>query len=272
MTPTLIQWLHQLPNLGIWSVLAAVNLTGFLLGPLLVRKAAKLELDPDIVKGADDAFKTLVGLTMALIAFALVQVESLHRNVDDLVNREASIQLKLDRMLADLPQASASAPRQSLRSYMSSVVTSEWPAMANGKRSERTDLELSALDASVKRIAGSVNSGQSTVTTAAVADIATQLTQVKDVREARLASSHMSLSPYFWWGIVIAMLALAVLAWFQAPARKAIPYVGGIAIGLSTILAVLVVSSGIFEGESRVSPSAISRTLALTEHPNRATH
>ena len=71
----------------------------------------------------------------------------------------------------------------------------------------------------------------------------------------------MGLSPYLWLGITVAMLTLAVLGWFQAPARKAVPYLIGIVIGLSTLLTVLVVSSGIFEGESRVAPDAIARTI-----------
>ena len=67
------------------------------------------------------------------------------------------------------------------------------------------------------------------------------------------------------------MMSVMVLGWFQTPVEKAIPYVAGIAIGLSTLLSVLIVSSGIYEGESRVKPDAIERTLALIDVPAVAT-
>ncbi len=262
MAPGLIESIHGLPNIFIWLLIVIVNLLLFIVLPLSVRRLLKIEIAPEIARGADDAFKNTVTLTMALIAFSLVQVEGLHRNVADLVSREGAILLKFDRTLQDHPGPVAASVERPLRAYVSSVIQAEWPAMAGGDRSLATTTKLAALSASIGQL--DQDSGESA---ALLGELKGQFIQLKDIREARLATSHMNLSPYFWWGILAAMTSLMVLGWFQTPVEKAIPYVSGIAIGLSTLLSILIVSSGIFEGESRVRPDALQRTLALMDAP-----
>lgn len=227
---------------------------------MAIRARLKVQLNDDVVKGADDAFKILIALTMALTAFALVQVEGLHRNVGDLVSREGAILLKLDRTIDGFAGDKVATVRTPLRAYVASVIQTEWPAMADGERSEDTSAKLAALTAAIDRIDTDMS-----MPAGLAGEIRGQLIQVKDVREARLSSSHMTLSPYFWWAIMLAMSSLAVLGWFQSPIEKAIAYLGGIVIGLSTLLTVLIVSSGIFEGGGRVGPDAIGRTLVLID-------
>ena len=149
MIPIVIHGLHQLPNIYIELVLILFNLALFVAAPLALRRALHIEIHEDVAKGADDAFKTLVALTMAMTAFALVQVEGLHRNVGDLVSREGAILLKFDRTIEDFGGPLAPAAEQRLRDYAASVRQSEWPAMASGGRSADTSARLSALSASV---------------------------------------------------------------------------------------------------------------------------
>jgi hypothetical protein len=258
MSPGFVEWLHGQPAIAIWLTFVAMNLSIFLALPMAVRWILKIELHEDLVKGADDAFKILTGLTMAVIAFSLVQVEGLHRNVGDMVSREGAILQKFNRTIDDFAGDQATAVRTPLQAYVASVIQSEWPAMAEGRRSPDTTAKLAALRDAIDQVAG-----DESIPADLAGEIKGQLIQLMDVREARLSSSHMGLSPYFWWGILLAMLLLAMLGWFQAPIQKAIPYLSGIAIGLSTLLSLLVVSAGIFEGEGRVSPEAIERAQAL---------
>ena len=266
MLPSIIKWLHQFPNIYIWLTIVAMNILLFLVLPLIVRTALKITINAEVARGADDAFKNVVTLSMALIAFSLVQVEGLHRNVADLVSREGAILLKFDRTLDEHPGSGAGLVEKPLRAYVASIVQNEWPAMAGGGRGADTPAKLAALSASIGQLDNGVLEDASLL-----GELRGQFIQVKDIRDARLASSHMNLSPYFWWGILAAMTSLMVLGWFQTPVEKAIPYVAGIAIGLSTLLSILIVSAGIFEGESRVQPDAIARTLALIELPQAAT-
>ena len=265
MVPPLIHWLHQFPSLVIWLAIAVTNLLLFLVLPLIVRHRLNITLNAEIARGADDAFKNIITLTMALIAFSLVQVEGLHRNVGDLVSREGAILLKFDRTFDDLPESTAAVVEKPLRDYVASLIETEWPAMAEGERSADASAKLTAL------AEGVIHLGElEEVSPALAGDLRGQFVQVKDIREARLATSHMNLSPYFWWGILAAMTCLMTLGWFQTPIEKAIPYLAGISLGLSTLLAMLIVSSGIFEGPSQVQPEALKRTLALIDAPHGA--
>ena len=63
--------------------------------------------------------------------------------------------------------------------------------------------------------------------------------------------------------VIVALSALFLGACEET--TPAVPYLGGIVIGLSTLLTVVIVSSGIFEGGGRVSPGAIERTLTLID-------
>ena len=247
-------------------VVVVTALSFFLVFPLVVRRILNITIHSEVAKGADDAFKNVVTLTMALTAFSLVQVEGIHRNVADLVSREGAILLKFDRTLDDHPGSGSAPVESALRAYVASVIQSEWSAMVQGDRSSETNTKLNSLSAKVAQLDdGSLEN------TALLGELKGQFIQVKDIREARLATTHMNLSPYFWLGILVAMMSVMVLGWFQTPVEKAIPYVAGIAIGLSTLLSVLIVSSGIYEGESRVKPDAIERTLALIDVPAVAT-
>jgi len=258
MTPGFVQWLHGQPIILIWTIIVAINLSVFLIIPIAVRLIMKIEPNVDVAKGADDAFKTLTGLAMAVIAFSLVQVEGLHRNVGDLVSREGAILQKFDRTIDDFAGDQAAEIRTPLRAYVASVIQTEWPAMAEGRRSADTSAKLAALTTAINQV-----DADGTKPAGLSGEMRGQLIQLKDVREARLSSSHMGLSPYFWWGILLAMSLLAVLGWFQAPIEKAVPYLGGIVIGLSTLLSILVVSAGVFEGSGRVPPEAIERAQVL---------
>lgn len=258
MAPDFVIWLQSKPTLFIWLTITAINLMAFLAVPMAIRWILKIELNADLVKGADDAFKTLTGLAMALIAFSLVQVEGMHRNIDDLVSREGAILQKFDRTIDDFAADGAVLARAPLRAYVTSVIQSEWPAMADGRRSVETSARLEALSRVIDELARDPSRPADMA-----GELKGQLIQVKDVREARLSSSHLGLSPYFWWGIPVAMALLAVLGWVQAPIQKAIPYLGGIVIGLSTLLALLVVSAGMFAGDGRVRPDAIVRAQTL---------
>ena len=260
MFSSLMHGLHGLQNIFIVLIVIFLTLLLMLVIPLAIRRQFKISFSANLVKGADDAFRTLVGVTMALMAFALVQVEGLHRNVGDLVSREGAILLKFDRTIEDFGGDQAPLVKQQLRAYVASVMQSEWPAMAHGGRSNDTSAKLVSLSSSIDQLAPNTPKQH-----ALIGEIGGQLIQVKDIREARISSSYVNLSPYFGLGIAMAMLTLTVLGWFQSPAEKAVPFVGGIALAISTMLTILIISSGIFEGESRVTPDAIGRTLAIID-------
>ena len=121
----MLDWLHSLPNLEIGLVIIAATVSLCVVLPYAVRRRFGLEVSADVAKGAEEGFKLMASMTMAIMAFGLVQEQTFHRNVEDLAAREAAIVLKLDRHLGEFGTPAAAAARVDLRAYAESVVHDE---------------------------------------------------------------------------------------------------------------------------------------------------
>lgn len=93
------------------------------------------------------------------------------------------------------------------------------------------------------------------------AEVPGTLTQMSDVREARLPASRLFLPTYLWQALLRASALLVVFGWLHSPLPKMVAYVGGVTLGVSLLLTVLITTEGIFVGESRVTAQAIARIV-----------
>jgi hypothetical protein len=254
----MIDWLHTLPNLGIGILILGFGLTVSTLAPWWVRHRFSLTPSDPLSKGAEESFKLFVSLTLLLLAFCLVRAQGDHRNVEDLVAREATIVYKLDRALANHDTPQAVALRELTRRYAQSVVTDEWPMLARNGRSAGTSKLLTELTRGTRALEGG-NTAQTLARTEALGHV----TQMNDVREARLTAAGLELPHYYWQALGCAMALLVVFGWFQSPIPKMVAYVGGVTIGVSVLLTMLIATAGLFVGESRVTAEPLVRTLTL---------
>ena len=69
----------------------------------------------------------------------------------------------------------------------------------------------------------------------------------------------MSLQIYFWQALLSAIGLLTIFGWIQSLLPKMVAYVGGVTLGVSLLLTVLITTDGLFVGESRVTAAAIAR-------------
>jgi len=252
----MIDWLHSLPNVGIGVLFGCFGLIVSILIPLVVRWKFHLEPSDNVARGAEEAFKLFTSLTMLLLAFCLVRVQGDHRTVEDLVAREATIIFKLNRALAGFGGDDVLALRENLKLYATSTVNVEWPLLAQGQRSEDTSDLLSILVQGCREL-----DPETPLQQLARAEVLGTLTQMSDVREARLSASRLSLPIYFWQALLGAIGFLIIFGWLQSPLPKMVVWVGGVALGVSLLLTVLVTTDGLFVGESRVTAEAIARIL-----------
>jgi hypothetical protein len=259
----MIDWFHTLPNAVIGLLIGLTAIIGCIVAPVYIRRRLKWEVSGDVAKGAEEAFKITASMTMALLAFSLVQVQSLHRSVEDLAARESTIILKVSRALGAFDDPAGIALRGQVQAYARSVVTDEWPLLARGERSEKT----TSLLAGVVKGAGQLQPA-TPAQQIALSEVRGGLTQVVDVREARLAATSLSLAPYFWGAIGAVLVILVVIGWFQGPLPKLIVYVGGVTMAISILLTLLIAASGIFAGESRVTPTALEKMIPLLGGPS----
>jgi hypothetical protein len=182
----------------------------------------------------------------------MVRVQGDHRNVEDLVSRESALMFKLNRSLAAFNGGHSAELQSDLKDYASSIVSDEWPMMSKGERSEETSNLLIDLTQGIRLL-----DPKTPVQQMARAEIVTSLNQLSDVREARLSASRLKLPSYLWQALTVCVALLFVFGWLQNPLPKMVAYVGGVTIGVSVLLTLVVALEGLFVGESQVTPDAI---------------
>ena len=84
-------WLHTLYNYQIGFIFVFSFLLISVIIPATIRY--KLDLNPrdSIAAGADESYKMFITLALVMIGFSLVQLQGDHKNVEDLVSREATL-------------------------------------------------------------------------------------------------------------------------------------------------------------------------------------
>jgi hypothetical protein len=252
----MLNWLHTLSNFHIGILIVSLGLAVSTVVPFLIRWKFALAPGEHLAKGAEESFKLFTSVTMLLLAFCLVRVQGDHRSVEDLVAREATIIFKLNRALAGFGGDDALGLRENLKLYAVSTVNDEWPLLARGQRSEATSDLLTILVQGCRQL-----DPKTPLQQLARAEVLGTLTQMSDVREARLSASRLFLPLYFWQALLSAITLLTVFGWLQSPLPKMFAYVGGVTLGVSLLLTVLITTEGIFVGESRVTAEAIARIV-----------
>lgn len=252
----MIDYLHTLPNVVICLGIVLVGLTLSTAIPCYIRWKYKLEPSEHLAKGAEEGFKLFTSITLLLIAFSLVRVQGDHRNVEDLVSREAALMFKLNRSLGAFGGAHAVELQGDLKNYADAVVNDEWPLMAKNERSEEASNDLTDLTQGIRLL-----DPKNPVQQMARAEIVTTLNQLSDVREARLSAARLKLPSYLWDALAISVALLIVFGWLQNPLPKMVTYVGGVTIGVSILFTLVIALEGLFVGESQVAPAAIVHIL-----------
>jgi hypothetical protein len=251
-------WLHQFSNITVGLMIVTFGLTISTLIPICMRRRYDWNPPDAIAKGADESFKLFTSLTLMLLAFCFVRAQTDHRNVEDLVSREATIIYKLNHALESYGGDQALALQQKTKEYAQSIIQDEWPLLIKGQRSTKTSEILADLIEGCREL-----EPRNIVQQVARAEILPTITQVSDVREARLSASHLSLPVYYWQALGTSITVLLILGWFLTPIPRMAAYVGGVTFGISMLLTVLFATEGLFVGESQVTPAAISNMIPL---------
>lgn len=250
------QWIHEIPNFGIGALVIASGLVLTTIVPMVVRKSLGWDPSEHWVSGADEGFKLFTSLSLMILAFCLVSVQGDRRNIEDLVSREGTVIGKLHRAMGGYGGPEAIEMQASLRTYAERIVNVEWPLLASGQRDPELTSMLSKLTASIRSLNADTPAKQ-----LARVELVGTLAQLSDVRDARLAATHVKLPAYYYHALTFTLLGVMLFGWFQTPLRKMAVIVGGITAGLGLMLALLIVNSAHFSGESAVMPTPILRAI-----------
>jgi hypothetical protein len=206
---------------------------------------------------ADLVHSSLLAFSVFVLALVLSDVRSHFGKAEDASLREAAVVSRLDRELANLPNAEAQESRARLKAYVKTVAKSEWPSLA------KADPELSPV--AEQNLAALFKSVQSTVTaTASAASTLHGLVdQLENARLGRFEAAEKTVPAVFWWAIVVFLVAAMIMN-----GRNKLGICSGslitihmAAIGL--VMGLILILDAPFRGQTSVSAAAITRAAGL---------
>lgn len=212
-----------------------------------IRHAFRLHSSDDETESAVSLMQVVAAYIGILIAFAGVQVWQDFSDADKGVHREAATAAQLYRDMATYGVATVDA-RQQLRAYTESIVRDEWPLLAKGQTSDRTDVALFRLFDSIGRMQPATGRD-----TAIYTEVFHNLNQLVELRRDRLIHSESGMPIILWIvGLVGSMLIVAYTATFQRTRTNAL-MIGGISIALGLVFLFILIVDRPFMGSFSVS-------------------
>lgn len=252
----MLAWFHTFSNLQIGAMLIFTGLSATTVIPLLVRHRFKINIDDNLSRGAEESFKLFISLSLLLLAFCLVRAQGDYRGAEDIVSREATVMLKMDRAYESFATDDTDAMRLVLRTYAEHLVNDEWPVLAQGERASTASEDLRVISTISKQLEPQTAEQQ-----VARSEIIQSVNQLNDLREARISASVIKVPTFYWYAIFTALFFLMFFGWLQNPLSKMVTWVGGVTCGVSLMLTVLISTSGIFAGQHSVSADPIRNAL-----------
>jgi len=255
-------WLHTLSNYQIGFIFVFSFLLISVIIPATIRY--KLDLNPrdSIAAGADESYKMFITLALVMIGFSLVQLQGDHKNVEDLVSREATLNLKIANLLTRYESDDANQAKVALVKYVQSIVDDEWPELQNDKGSDTTAVKLKELTKAISNLTPR-SSEQDTIK----GDIDITLTQVVDIRDARIATTRLYLQTYLWGSLSCFLSVLIFFGWFINPLSRMIFYVGGVTLGISMLISLIFILEDLYRGESALIPKPFLDIIPIIMKP-----
>ena len=252
----MLAWFHTFSNLQIGAMLLFSGLSVTTVIPALVRKRLNIKVEENLSRGAEESFKLFISLSLLLLAFCMVRAQGDYRGAEDIVAREATVMLKMDRAYESFASDDTDAMRLVLRTYAEHLVNDEWPVLGKSERASTASEDLRVMSTISKQLEPQTAEQQ-----VARSEIIQSVNQLNDLREARISASFVKLSTFYWYAIFTAMFFLTIFGWLQSPLSKMVTWVGGVTCGVSLMLTVLITTSGIFAGQHAVSPEPIRNAL-----------
>jgi hypothetical protein len=144
--------------------------------------------------------------------------------------------------------------RQELRAYVASIVTDEWPLLAQGKASPKTEIALFKLF----NVTGQIRPKDSRDSTI-YEEAFTNLNDLVSIRRDRLIHSESGMPNILWIvGLVGSVLIVAYTSTFH-PTRTNVMMISGISLALGLVFLFILIVDRPYMGEFRVSSAELSQ-------------
>ncbi|MYM82936.1 DUF4239 domain-containing protein [Duganella sp. FT50W] len=203
---------------------------------------------------------SVIGINYAvLIAFVAVAVWGSFDKASAVANTEADV---IGNMYHDAPglgHAAGVELRMHLKDYVDTVVTQEWPEMAQGHSPNAGWRPLDDIQDMLARY-----HAQSNTESVYLTEILKNLNQVYDARRGRLSASEAGVEPVVWAIVLLGTcLTIGFTFLFGMPSlRMHMVMTGGFTAAAMLVLVLIIALDWPFRGEVQVQPSMFMRTQA----------
>jgi len=162
-------------------------------GPILVRRFFDFKQLRTNNEVAGFKFATVGVLYAVLLAFAVIVVWEKFNQAGSEVAKEAGAAATVYRLIRGIDPEHAAAIRKATTGYLNSAITSDWPAMANGKQSRATTEALNEVyQATLKFHSFGGDEGL------ILAEILRQIDRISEARRERLVMSDGIVPTIIW--------------------------------------------------------------------------
>ena len=248
----MVDFFYSLPMWAAAVLVLGASLTVGLASSVGLRKALRLQSTEDDREHAVSLMQVVAAYIGILIAFSGVQVWQVFAEAENAVHREAATAAQLYRDL-DIYGPETLAERQQLRAYVASIAHDEWPLLAEGQASPRTEAALVELFVGMGKIHPQ-DSRDATIYTVAFSN----LNELVGLRRDRLIHSESGMPVILWVvGLVGSVLIVAYAATFR-PTRTNVMMISGISLALGLVFLFILVVDRPYKGEFSVSSAELA--------------
>ena len=244
------------------ALFVALAMVFSVLGLVLVRRYANVDWLKRQHEVASFFFLMIGTLYAVLIAFAIYVVWSEFQNSGTNLEHEANEVGDLSRMARAMPEPMRSDIRSALLEYVHSVLEDEFPAMADGRTSDRTWQAVENL----WRIYA--NAEPNTLKAQAnYAESLKHLNELSNYRRTRLFTSRGTVPPVLWWLLYLGGIVLVAFTYFFG--HDSLLSQGAMTAALAGILAfslfLILAFDSPYGGAVRVNPAPFELELQHVE-------
>jgi hypothetical protein len=216
---------------------------------------SRMARDKDSTRDAGDGVhSSILALTAFLLALITTSELTSFGNTDHQITLEALAIKRLDRELGSIG-AEGVQGQKLLRAYVNSVVTDEWPRLAQRPASLSPDAEqdLTALWTEMRRLQPVVKG----INPNLGGDLSDYLHKIEDARISRLSASVNAIPDVVWLMIALYVFSASLLAGRHKITRYGMQVVFIQMSALGVILALDIIIDNPFGGDTSLGPERI---------------
>jgi hypothetical protein len=260
---------YQYPIWWVGLAIAALGVILAMLVELSVRAAIPIGFRHQHNDVAAAMF-SIVGVTYAvLLGFvAMLAWEGFNR-AKAASYAEAALVLNVSNVAAGYAEPERAAMERNIAGYAKDVITIEWPAQAEGRRSDRAGADLNALDRMAVGLQP-LTSAESNIQ----AQLLASLAQLRAARQERMLAAETTIPAIVWTVLLLGGGLTIAFASFLGVSSLAMHLAMSSALAVSgaLVLILIVALANPFRGNFRVSTAPFEYALAQIVEPGTPPH